>query len=545
MIEDLYFIILEIILAGVLMLVAYWAKIKTHTYWRCVYLAPAAVSVLALSVWGYECSLLGVYIGSVVAIIGFVWECCNLRRLTAGILMIGILVSGVICLVNPHYRVPDYAEEFEYAFGEMKSYYVLTEHKGIDWDTLYDKYLPRFKEAAQDADKVKNVIAWTDFVQEFSDMHVSYAVKDEELETLAGSSMYGNDYGLSIMRLDDGRYVAINVDAGSMAAMSGIRNGSEITAWDGFSMEEAGKAAAKSFPKIMNFAVASNEDFYEPLMIAGLGEESVEIRFLTEEGVEKSVIAPKQGAYYGRLRDSVEKIDKGIELSNLEWKEADADTVVLCMRQMFYDSDANYNAMEREIREQMLAYKESGKENLILDLRANGGGSGMYVKTVAKLIAPEGEHVYAYDGKLDLSERRYVKGKKEGIFELGPCETFNGENLWEHGEILILVNAQSVSAADHFVSVVKDFENVTIMGMTHSSCSAQGVSGVSLTEGSLQFSGVLQLEEDGTVFVDSGIEKEATLPLDVKVLFDERAVKVLFDENRDYVLQYALEYLWK
>ena len=31
------------------------------------------------------------------------------------------------------------------AFKEMKTHYVLADYKGIDWDTLYETYLPLFQ----------------------------------------------------------------------------------------------------------------------------------------------------------------------------------------------------------------------------------------------------------------------------------------------------------------------------------------------------------------------------------------------------------------
>lgn len=254
-------------------------------------------------------------------------------------------------------------------------------------------------------------------------------------------------------------------------------------------------------------------------------------------------MADRLGAYADRWKESMEILNKGVEISNLEWENIDDKTALMRMRFMSYDAKENFSEMEKEIREKLLALKEAGVTNLIFDLRSNGGGSGSYVEHIIKLIAPEGEHVYACDGVFDVESLQYKKGAKPGTWEVGECETYQGEALWSHGNIIILVNAQTVSAGDHFTQLASAFPNVTVMGLTHSNCSAQGISSVQFDYGYLSYSAVLLLKEDGTVFVDTDYNRESTVPLDIQIPFDEKAVKMMFDDGEDYVLWYAMEYL--
>ena len=90
---------------------------------------------------------------------------------------------------------------------------------------------------------------------------------------------------------------------------------------------------------------------------------------------------------------------------------------------------------------------------------------------------------------------------------------------------------------------MRGFENVTVMGFTKTNGSAQGVGSVGMENGALAFSSSLVLNKDGSVFVDAGTSGICGNNVDVKVPFDENAVRVLFDEGGDYVMQKALEYL--
>lgn len=540
--EDIILTVAEIACALGLYLFAGYAARVVNAKWRLLYLVPFFAALFVIAFFGFEISMAGVYLGAVLLVMGFIREEKRVRRLASVLAGFAMLLSVVFCNINSGYRMPDYAEDFKRGFEEMKMHYVLTEHKGIDWDALYDKYLPQFEEAEKNHDEAAVCIAWTAFSMEFYDMHVNYASKSDSVETEARERVCGNDYGLSLMKLSDGRTAAVSVEKDSAVYNAGIRNGTIITAWDGRSIDDAIKDTRENGLKRQNFTCAENEDFYEAIPVAGTGGDSVEISYLDENGTEQTIKADKNGFYAARWANTINALDKGAEISNLEWQSVNDKTVLLRMRFMNYDSKENFGQMEEEIRSKLLELKEEGVTNLIFDLRSNGGGSGSHVEHIVKLVAPEGEHTYIYDGVLNRDTMKYEKGSWPDTYKLGECETFQGENLWGHGQIIVLVNSQTVSAGDHFTWLTGKFPNVTVMGFTHSSCSGQGINVVNLGYGSLSYSAVLLLNEDGTVFLDTDESKKATVPLDVQIPFDEKALKAIFDEGEDYVLSCAVEY---
>ena len=51
------------------------------------------------------------------------------------------------------------------------------------------------------------------------------------------------------------------------------------------------------------------------------------------------------------------------------------------------------------------------------------------------------------------------------------------------------------------------------------------------------------LDRDGSIFIDAGTDKHSTDDIDIKVPFDDKAIHAIFDEDKDYLLDLALERL--
>nr|MDE5777320.1 S41 family peptidase [Lachnospiraceae bacterium] len=117
------------------------------------------------------------------------------------------------------------------------------------------------------------------------------------------------------------------------------------------------------------------------------------------------------------------------------------------------------------------------------------------------------------------------------------------DNVWGDGEIVILVNADTASAAEIFAYFMGKLENVTIMGMTKSTGSAMMSNSYGLRRFELSFPVMLILDENSDVLIDSDISGISNMPLDVRIPMDEEAFTSIFEENIDYVLDYAVKYM--
>ena len=542
--NDIILLVAELAMSVGLFILAEIAVKNISPKWRICYAVPLTFCIIMLTIDGFEKYMLGVYIGSVLMLTGFFSEKAKLRKLASAVAALGVIVCVPLCTTARDYRAADYAKDFEKGFRIMKEHYILAEYKEIDWDGLYDEYLPRFKQATAENDAVLNQIVWMEFCAEFRDGHVGYMSNDDSLFDKARDALAGNDYGLSMMTLSDGRTAAVNVD--ETLFDKGIHNGTIIISWDG----EKPEALAES-SRIFNasqFADNENRDFYRAVCAAGVGGDSVTVRFIDDSGAEKTAVLQKLGNYSARLKKTLETINLGLDAGHMTWTELDEKTVCLRIKMMAYDGrssqNEDYTHMKNTIENKIIEYNERGFENLIIDLRGNGGGSGIMVRTLAEIFAPEGEHYYCTDGKWDEKKKCYAVDEN-GSFIPDIDNMYKGENKWSGKPIVILVNSDSASAADHFVKVMHGFENVTAMGFTKPNGSAQGVGSVVLENGALSFSSSLILDKDGSVFIDAGADGISANDIDIKVTFDDNAVHTLFDEGGDYIMQKALEYLYR
>ena len=528
---------------------------KTKLLWL---LIPAAAVLVAKD--GPELSLLPLYLGAVIAGLGFFTEKKTARQKLVVSGAAVMLLTFPVCLLNPRYRTKDYTGDFEKGFAAMREHYVLAEHKGIDWDALYAKYLPKFEQAETDRSASENYLAWAAFTGEFHDGHVNYVTDTDDINR-AVREMLGNDYGLVVMRCADGTFAAVCCD--DSLAEQGIKNGTVITKWDGKSPDAVSKEApayglnfftydknTETIPvQFDSFPDIDNELFWSAVFCAGIGGDSVTVTYLDESGAEQTAVLAKCGDYFDRLENAQKGIDRGVDAGNLQWKKLNDTTACLRIKSMSYDSktytssDENaFDEMKDEIRSTILQYQEQGVKDVIIDIRSNSGGSGSMVMGLAEMFAPKGEHFYVSCGAWDDAAKCWATDEN-GNYVQDEVMTYQGEQLLGDGRVILLVNYASVSAADHLTHLLRGLENVTVMGFTEPNGSAQAVGGIEMENGSLQFSNCVMLDEDGSIFIDSGKDRQSGSDADIIVPFDSEAIHALFDEKRDYVLEQALAML--
>ncbi|MBO4867374.1 MAG: peptidase S41 [Ruminococcus sp.] len=541
---DIVMLVLLPLLSGALWYMAGYADRVKNSKWRLLWLVPVASCFLIVYVSGLEKLLIPAYLGSAVTAVGLFIPERKTRRAASVASWVLVLISLPLCLFSKTYRSVDYVRDFNEGFESMKAHYVLAEHKEVDWDALYEKYLPEFEAANKEHDKVANEIAWYKFCAEFNDLHVNFG-SDEKTRDAAYTRVSGNDYGLVICTLADGRTVAIEAD--ESLSENGIRNGTEIISWNGMTPAEADEL--NELKQMYPFADKENEKFYEGFFAAGTGGDNVEVVIKDESGAEKTVeLTELSGDYYSRVKEAFKKIKGGMNVGHMTVTKINDTTACLRIKLMQFDSLSekdNHKQMKQELCDNIREMKNQGVRDIIIDIRENGGGSGTMVKAIGEVFAPEGEHYYVSDAYFDHDKKCYVN-EGDGKWKTVGDVTVKGENiLGDDGRIVLLVGSDSVSAADHLTKLMSGFENTTVMGFTGPSGSAQGVSPISLKSGTFSYSSSLMLNKDGTIFIDCGTDMQADDDAEVIIPFDENALHAIFDDGNDYLMDKAVEYLDK
>ncbi len=572
--------VIEILLmAGIIITSVISGKYVSEKF-KFFYVIPFFVTIFMIIKYGFDAGYLGVYISSLIIVAGLFTDKEVFKRILASCCITAVILSIVFNNLSDDKRI-NYEEDFKKAYAVMKEHYVLANEKGIDWDELYDRYQPVFAKIDETQDAKENYKAWMQFTREFYDGHTSYMLNDTDDQLKIMMESYGNDYGLSIARLTSGEFAAINVEGYSnsysvdsdeedlmglyrfkdkyrsdaadenkeVLKNAGIKNGTVITKWNGKEIDEY-YDEIKYY--ITSFPVRENEEFYMPMYVAGIGENSeygdyneneAVLSYLDDNGEEKEIRLKSLGSYMPRLYDTLSKINSGVKITNLSWENVNDETMLLRIRQMAYDTlsygePEMYKDMTDQLRKEVISLKENGYKNIIFDMRANEGGDPFFVQSIAGLFAPEGEHINIYSSKINEKTASFERGE-DGRYKMSEALTYEGEDLWHDGNIILLVNAECVSAGDDMTYIMGEYPNVKVVGFTRTNSSCQAVSGIKMEIGQLSFSAVPNVDENGDIIIDTFTDRVGRTPFDEKIPFDQAAISSIFDNGEDYQLQFA------
>lgn len=233
-IYDTILIILNIVLAAVLAILAFYAEKNKVKYWRCFYLVPGLLCLMALMIAGFDACLIPLCIGVISALAGFVKEDKKIRLIVSGTLLAGTLLTLILALTAPGYRFTNYTKNFEDTVDALEERYVLTKHEDIDFEALREEFKPRFREAEKNKDEVMNSVLWYEFAERLNDGHVAYSINDNKITDEVLDYFFGNDFGFATIQLSDGSLAAVNVDKNTVPFV----NGTKIVSIDGKNPEE-------------------------------------------------------------------------------------------------------------------------------------------------------------------------------------------------------------------------------------------------------------------------------------------------------------------
>ena len=438
----------------------------------------------------------------------------------------------------------DFVESFDVLFDQLKEHYVLGEYRETDWDGLYETYMHGMKMAEEERDSYQAYKLLRQFADSFYDGHVSasFESKDEEYRQRYKEECAGMDYGFSIVRHADGRYVVVNVDQELPVYELGVRDGMEIVSLNGTPVEQLVNEAS---PWFFSFPIEEDEAFFKGLAVMSKLTGTLQLTYKDANKAEHTISLEEQGNYVGRFDQTYEIMMHNNQNGNLTYKMLDEDTAYFSLTDMLIDESIGRESSEREV-EQDRSYeelhaqtkylldrmKEQGAKNLIIDMRGNGGGYAEVSMAVASCFL---------DQSVVFKEGIYEAGKKEyDVYEEIVCPA---ENEWGNGQVVILINHNTVSAAEIFLYFMRHQENVTVMGFTNSCGAAMSVEGANAPLFYMSYSGMLTLDENDEILVDPGMDRQCKIPVDIRIPLDDKAIQNLFVEKNDYVLQYALDYL--
>ena len=526
-------------------------------------LLPLIAALIHLAIYGLQAFWIFFYL-YIEALIPLINLLPGRKKLPVAIKsVLSSLIALVVCVLflfdllgSPivhNYTRMSYTQSFKKMLATMEKEYCLSSWKKIDYDGLLNEYLPRVEEAEKNNDESAYAAVVTEVTYRFYDYHVYTALGDDIYDSVM-NSLTGNDYGLSMMKLDDGTVVAIFVEDGNGMLYDephditklGIHNGTQIVAWDGKEINEA-IDATECINSIIQFSVKSNEDFFRPAFLAGKGGETVDVTFIDDNGSEKHAQLNRIGDYSGRLSGVLIKFLHLHDYTpNFTTKMLDDKCGYLLVRSEYYSTfydnlsvirSGYYPELVEFYASKIEELKAQGMEYLVIDIRNNGGGYDNVAGALASLFTDEKKYMCGFGYE---DETGYHTTENNYIFPDGRYKDL---------PVVVLVNLTCGSAGDGMAKFLGECDNVTLMGITASAGVNQNNGGIMyLTKNiSVYYPIALTLSSENVPLIDTDQTREGRIPLEAKIPMTKEFVLKTCDWNseEDPQLDYAADYLAK
>ncbi|HKL80088.1 MAG TPA: S41 family peptidase [Mobilitalea sp.] len=533
-------ILLLLILVCIIAMAVIRKKRKQEGGVKYIFFIPVIFCLLHVLIFGFNALLLLVYTAAIIMALLFLLRRKKLtyRLLCTLVIILCTLTFGISCFLRNNISL-GYVAAFEHTLSDMESDYILSKHKKIDYDVLHDKLLPLFEEAEEAQDPVAYYIAWLNYCYNFYDGHVSAspAINGEKVYNEAKERLAGNDYGLSLITLSGGNTIAILVDEKGEALAQGIHTGTVITKWNGELIENIKEDMEVVYPTTGNFPDKENEEYYKSFFIAGLGGETADITFISEDGIEKNITVQSMGSYTARLDKALSgfQYEKGIK-DNLYWDvQEDGHGYLYVYEEMWEGDNDNYDGVREIVADMITKMKAEGVKDLVIDLRNNQGGDDIMGMVIASFFATK-DFYYFGDGRI----------KNDGTYSIIREHNLVANPTWTDIPIAVLVNSNTVSAGDGLAYNLNKLDQVTLMGLSGSCSSFQAVGGMTINSSAyilVSFPIIYQLNEDESIMIDTDENRNSVIDRDIVIPITDEAANMIYEEEIDYELEYAKNYL--
>lgn len=304
---------------------------------------------------------------------------------------------------------------------------------GVDWDDIYQRYLPRVDASTSDQEFYALM---SELTGELRDAHTRFS-SPEQWKSF--KKQQGITPGFAVDQVQ-GQTVVTSVVPDSTAARAGMQPGMVVLALDGEPVE-ARLAEILRTPFFSSSEQATHLLLYRKLL-AGPRGSTLRVRLQREDGSVFEPVITRQ--VYSDL--------------------ADVFTYVLPSGNLYLRFDGFQRSVSKQFREVLKKHRNS--PGVIIDLRRNGGGELLALLSIAG---------YFFNQKTLFVKDTTRSGKPlsefAGLWKL-PLQLYvgkRGRQLYS-GPVAILVDARSASSSELFAAGMQETHRATIIGTQSCGC---------------------------------------------------------------------------
>ena len=340
------------------------------------------------------------------------------------------------------YSSLNYGEAFQAMFDKASQEYPFTQEKNVDWPALAAEFQPRADQVKSPGDYYRLL---RDFANRIPDGHIGFT-----LDQSVFYSDFGGGFGLNVARLSDGRLVASSVLPGKPGEQAGMQPGAEIITWNG---QPAAQALAQVTP---GFGPYSTDHARLRGQLQFMGRvppgSSVDITFKNPGDAQPRQATLNAAEEYDSLLKTIPGYIQDELALPIEGFVLDDSGLGYIRINTFSD---DYNMMARLWDHYMQSMQDNKVPGLIIDLRANSGGSlGMALDFAG----------YFFDREIPLYESYYYNENSGEFEKTAYPAVVKPAPLKYDGPIAVLVSADCVSACEGFAYALKQDNRATIIG---------------------------------------------------------------------------------
>lgn len=338
------------------------------------------------------------------------------------------------------YSSMSYSAAFDALFKKVSVEYPFTKEKGVNWDALYQQSKPNFDKASSSEDFY---IALREFVKQIPDEHIGVT-----LDRNVFFNNYGGGFGLVLTLLSDQSVIVSEVLPGMPGDKAGIQRGAQILSWNGMPVTDA---IQKVDPGFGPYSADHTRLLGQVEFLTRVPPDTkVDVKFKNPDGQENTVSMQAAAEY-----DSLFKTIPSFSQNPLELPVSGKvlDSGLGYIRIDSFNDD--YSLMAKLWDRYMKDMIDNDVPGLIIDLRANGGGSSGLATNFAG---------YFYDQEIKLYDTYYYNANSGQFEPSGYPTIIKPAPLYYKGPIAVLVTPDCVSACEGFAYALHQNQRSTVVG---------------------------------------------------------------------------------
>ncbi len=337
----------------------------------------------------------------------------------------------------------------------LKVRYAYTELRGLDWEAIRQRYLPRIEAADAANDVGEYLLALNALAFDLRDFHVGVTGMGVAPEIAAAANQkdtlpYSTNLGAGVKTLSDGRVIVYYLDPNSPAVAAGWVFGTEIISVQGQPVNDWIEALPLRDTAATPQKIRSIKEFFT---FAGPPDTSYSVEYRLPGETELRSVTLTTGAH--RL---------GTVLHTYPTEDISSDLVG---ERYGYIQWRNFMNLRYKIAvwEDFLA-QASSLPGIIIDMRGNGGGS----TTLASVMS---SYLYTSDAPARLNwYDTYLYDAQQGQFVKKAEPDYPSSSLRPDltytGKVVVLVDDRTGSSGEYFSQDLQFHQRALIVGATPS-----------------------------------------------------------------------------